>query len=345
VAVDAPYVCAAPIVVCQLFVTRELSFAEGIAVYLPQAGFSPLWVHLTGGGYVWGASWHGLSVQLDLTLVTIATIVLGSMLWSRWRPAPSDGPSAPEALGTSGRVGYIAAWVAVGYFGYLLTPASAPLYVHVPGFSTLQFPWRLLSFVSVLAVTLAAFPLLARLRWGNRDVSLHAAWLLLALTYVSSPWLHEVRYAWIPRDELEQELPASARLQVGGFEYHPRVAGVTGDALIELSTRAEPKPDEPSWSRPGYSVERLDEPAFEKGKRGYHVSSSEPTRVLLPIAYSPFIRVYAVDQGGTKTRLATYRQPSEPRIQFDVPAGELNVLVRYPNVFSIYADIVAGRVR
>jgi len=73
--------------------------------------------------------------------------------------------------------------------------------------------------------------------------------------------------------------------------------------------------------------------------------TGEPTRVLLPIAYSPFIRVYAVDQGGTKTRLATYRQPSEPRIQFDVPAGELNVLVRYPKVFSIYADIVAGRVR
>jgi hypothetical protein len=325
-----------PIVVCQLAVVGELNFAEGIASFQPQDSYATLAEHLTGGSYVWGATQLGYSVQLDIPLLIAALLGLLQVCWraARRRLAPAS------AWPAGGRLAYTACWLWAGYYAFLLSPASAPLYRSLPGFAMLQFPWRLLSFVAVASVALAAYPWLARAQ-GGRNAALGGACWLLLVTYAVSPWLHPIRYAWFPASELEGPPPPATQFRLAGFEYHPRVPGVAGADIIRYTQGLSPSPDERLWHTGDYSVERVDDPAFEKGERLYHVRSTTPAAVTLPIAYSPFIHVEAV-RGKSHERLATRRTPSDPRVCFDVSAGELDVLVKFPTLLSLYRDLLAG---
>jgi hypothetical protein len=204
----------------------------------------------------------------------------------------------------------------------------------------LQFPWRLLSFVAVASVALAAYPWLARAQ-GGRNAALGGACLLLLVTYATSPWLRPIRYAWYPSSELEGPPPPATQFRLAGFEYHPKVEGVAGADIIRYTQGLSPSPDEQRWQTRDYSVERVDAPAFEKGERRYRVRSTAPAAVTLPIAYSPFIHVEAVGAKGYEP-LATRRTPSDPRICFDVPEGELEVLVTFPTLLGLYGDLLAG---
>jgi hypothetical protein len=327
---------ALPIIVCQLAVMKELNFAEGIAAFLPQDSYATLAEHVTGGSYVWGATQLGYSVQLDMPLLIVALLGLLPLCWraARRRLAPAS------AWPAGGHVAHAACWLWLAYYAFLLSPASAALYRSLPGFAMLQFPWRLLSFVSVASVTLAAYPWLARMHSG-RNGALGGACLLLLVTYAVSPWLRPIRYAWFSAAELEGPPPPATQFRLAGFEYHPKVPGVPGADIIRYTQALSPSPDQQLWNTRDYSVERVDVPAFEKGERLYHVHSTAPAAVTLPIAYSPFIHVEALEAKGHK-RLATRRTPSDPRVCFDVPAGELDVLIRFPTLLSLYGDLLAG---
>jgi len=326
---------ALPIVVCQLAVVGEIHFAEGTAVFQPPDSYASLAEHLTGGSYVWGATPKYLSVQVDLPLLAVALLALLAVCWpaARRRLAPAS------AWPPGGHVAYAACWLWALYYAFLLSPASAPLYRALPGFSLLQFPWRLLSFIAVSSVTLAAYPWLARAR-GSHNAALGGACLLLGITYVASPWLRTIQYEWVPSAQLEAAPPPATQFRMAGFEYHPRVAGVVAADVIDFTQRLLPSPDQLQWHADVYSVERTDTPVFEKGERTYRVRSERPTTVVLPIAYSPFIHVETLAENGRR-RLPTRRQPRDPRIHIDVPAGALDVLVTFPTLFSLYRDLLA----
>jgi len=327
---------ALPIVVCQMAVVGEVHFVEGIATFKPSDGYASLAEHLTGGSYVWGATPQGYSVQIDLPFLGFAVLGLLVACWpaARRRLAPAlDWP-------VGGRVAYTACWLWIGYYAFLLSPASAPLYRSLPGFALLQFPWRLLSFIAVASATLAAYPWLARARTGHNG-ALGGACLMLLVTYAASPWPHPIRYPWVRSSELEAAPPPATQFRLAGFEYHPKVPGVVGADIIRYTQALSPSPDEQLWHTRDYSVARVDAPAFESGQRLYRVHSTTPAAVTLPIAYSPFIHVEAVGLKAQE-RLATRRTPSDPRIQFDVPDGELDVLVTFPTLLSLYRDLLAG---
>jgi hypothetical protein len=327
---------ALPILVCQLAVVDEIHFAEGVAIYQPSNAYSSLADHLTGGSYVWGAEPGGLSVQLELPLLAIALFGLLTFCW----PAARRHVAPSSTLPPGGRVAYAACWLWALYYALLLSPASASLYRWLPGFSLLQFPWRVLSFLAVASVTLAAYPWLARAR-AAPNAALGWACLLLGITYAASPWLRPIRYGWVPSAEIEAEPPSATKFRLGGFEYHPKVEGVAGADVIAYARRLRPRPDKPRWHTPKYRVERVDAPAFEKGERIYRVRSEQPATVVLPIAYSPFIHLEALGAEG-RERIPTRRRPEDPRIHFVVPAGELDVLVTFPTLFSLYGDLLAG---
>jgi hypothetical protein len=333
---------SAPIVVCQMLLTPELNFKEGLIIFAPKDNFSSLERHLTGGDYRWGRNSEGYSVQLDMPLVVIAGVALAwvskAHLWPRLKrfrsPAQGDRDTPPW-LG-----GYLACWLCLPYFAFLLSSASNAVYVHVPGFWALQFPWRLLTFVSVLSVILAAVPLVGVVRLGSLGAGTAFAWVLLGVTYVSSPWLHAIEYAWIPGPMLEAPLSPNAMLHVGGSEYHPKVPGKSGVALIEYLYALRPAADASHWSGPGYTVQRVDTPAFEKGSRTYRVHAERASVVVLPIAYSSFIRVVQVVRG-ERTRVPTFKQRVDPRIHIGVAAGAVDLEVHFPTLVSLYSDLIS----
>jgi hypothetical protein len=191
-----------------------------------------------------------------------------------------------------------------------------------------------LSFVSVLVVIVAAFPLTARLRWRPRDDGVAAAALLAIVAYSGSPWMHEIRYAWISPDELEAALPATVRLNLGGFEYHPRVAGVAPKDLVAHLSQLSPSPDASTWSTDAYAVERIDTPELEKGSRAYRVRANRASTLVLPLAYARHIRATHRAEGNDFA-LPTYRTDSDPRIHIDVPQGETQIELRFPTVWRL----------
>lgn len=330
-----------PIVACQLLLVPELNFKEGLTVFAPKDYFSSLAQYLTGEDYRWGRD-AGYSVQLDMPLVVIAgvalTWVLQTYLCQRSKRLGASPEGAREA--SVWLRGYLACWLCVPYFAFLLSSASNAAYVHIPGFWALQFPWRLLAFVSVLSVILATVPLVLLVRLGSFGGGTAFAAVLLGVTYVSSPWPHGIQYAWIPGSEVEAPLSPTARLHMGGSEYHPKVPGMSGGALIDYLNALQPTPDASRWRSPNYAVERVDPPAFEKGSRIYRVRAARASVVVLPIAYSSFIRVDQVNHG-ERTRVPTSKQPTDPRIHIDVPPGEVELEVRSPTLVSLYADAIS----
>jgi hypothetical protein len=234
-------------------------------------------------------------------------------------------------------------WACAAYFAFLLSPASSWVYERIPGFALLQFPWRLLSFVSVLAVTLAAYPLLcdrsisADGRSCERPGSDRTGVLAVALasiSYVVSPWMHPIRYEWFSSEELEAKLEPTARVNVGGFEYHPKVHGWEGMQLVSHLGALEPSPSASQWTMRDYSVRRLDEPAFEKGNRVYRINAASAATVILPLAYSRSVLAHRLGSA-TAQRLATYRTEDDPRIHVDVDPGETDIEFRFPTVWNL----------
>jgi len=78
------------------------------------------------------------------------------------------------------------------------------------------------------------------------------------------------------------------------------------------------------------------------------VSDWSCQQTLHALLRATFVQAQDLSRGpsGRYNRSGSWRswvRLREPRFQFDVPAGELNGLVRYPNVFSRYADIMTGR--
>jgi hypothetical protein len=326
---------AAPIAVAQLAVMPEVTFREGASVFLARDHFHSVVEHLTGGAFAWGNDYEALSVKLDTPLLVAAVGSLITLLRAALaRPAAVSSSFKPAR-------GYWAAWIWVAYLAFLLTPAALPLYEHAPGFWALQFPWRLLAFLSPLAVALAVYPLFHGVRLGRFGGEL-CAWFLLAITLASSPWLSRTRYTWYSRAELERPLAPGAQLHVGAFEYHPHVEGVEGRAIFDHLDALVPRPSAREWQTLGYHVARTDPPAFEGGLRSYQVRAERLSSIILPIAYSPFIRVERVE-AGVRARLPVARTPEDPRLRVELPAGESLLEVRYPTLLSLYRDLLRGR--
>jgi hypothetical protein len=330
-------VVVGPILIGQRAVLPDLNFEAGISQFVPTERYSSLNDHLTGGAFIWGQKHEVHSVQLDVALVALAVFLGAALLWVRIAGKITGKPRVAPTVTPS----YRYCWTLVPYFAFLMSPVSAFVYRKVPGFWAIQFPWRALTYSSLLSVVLAAYPWLSWLRIGRERGERAAAWTLLALVGLGSPFLHTINYEWYPGDWVAGPLPPTSQIFVGGIEYHPKMSGHAGVWLFDHFARLEPRPDAQSWNAAGYSVARLDEPALEKGARVYQVHAALPTAVTLPLSYSPFIHVDSVHDGHGE-RAATYRLSQEPLVHVDVPAGDTELRVQFPSFWSLFVDIVTG---
>jgi hypothetical protein len=146
--------------------------------------------------------------------------------------------------------------------------------------------------------------------------------------------MHPIRYAWFSARELEASLGPTARVNVGGFEYHPRVHGWHGAELVSYLAELDPSPGASEWQAGDYAVRRLDPPEFEKGWRVYRVHATRVATAILPVAYARFVRAKRIAAEGA-TRLETYRTDDDPRIHVDVGVGDTDIMIRFPTVWSL----------
>ena len=164
---------------------------------------------------------------------------------------------------------------------FLLTPASLPLWSHIPQLSYLQFTWRLNALLEAMLV-LAAAPLLHELgltRWKSA-----AASTLLAAACIGPAWLTDRQ----PCDDEDTVEARAARYHSPAGteptdEYTPKLAD--NDALKEGNPGYWLIPqDQPIDTAPQPSQEQGQEPGQEQGQVPAQEPAQAPSHLVLKLA-------------------------------------------------------------
>lgn len=206
---------------------------------------------------------------------------------------------------------------------FLLTPASAPIWHHVPLLSFVQFPWRLLGLTTTLAALLCG---VAALRIGeilrqSPTVVLIPALAIFLLVAVESPRLYPLE-PFVDSgdlnaaDILDYETRTGAIGTTGTGEFTPVWVQVwpSGPPPCGGWTNGSRNPRlAPNCLPEGVQVEWLRGDALHEE---YVVTVADPTIISYPVFYFPPWRV-AIDDKPIPTRPAE----SSGTLEFDLPAG------------------------
>jgi hypothetical protein len=224
--------------------------------------------------YVWDTDWSavgrksvGLTVQLDhamLVLLAVAICALAVM------PVAADGRNRTDALKR------VAPFVIIGSLCFILQlPITAAIYEVLPGGAFIQFPWRLLAFLTPALIIAAVYLADAALPGDARPFALGAAavWML-----VSCIAFAPMRMRRVPIDP-----PPMARVDFSYFrEYEPKTA---------RSLRTLVKIIGEHWAGSGCSY-RIESGADEVPEVRFDVDCVRSAVLPLPLYASPLHMVY-----------------------------------------------------
>jgi hypothetical protein len=297
-----------------------------------------------------GERWWG--TQLDQSLVALAAtgflMVVVSGGSRRFRAAEQNRresdhsgvvPRASAALLTErgSQLAFLATGIVV--LGGLQLRWATPFYQYVPGMVYLQFPWRLLTFLTPLLLLTALWPItyFARHHRPNVARALAIGFLVLAV-WQSRAW---ERPQW-PTFAAEQvEARGAPGREVGAWgvgEFLPIVAGEPVSKQIDEAQ---------AMAADGvYPACELVPPAagtVQMGRRDvweqmtFTVTTTCPqaATVALPLTFSPLMRIYRKDSD-RRSVVVSYRTPHDPRARFDVPPGRHEFEVRLPTMANLW---------
>ena len=204
-AVAIPVVVAGPVAAAIWLVGPEFRI-DRFRVYLPQDQIAS-WRRLLIDEFPWGTTWHGGSIEIGRYLLA-ALVVVGALALirgARVRVAP---------------LAFLAA-SCLAYVGLQL-PQAAQLYRAARILQILQFPWRLLVFVTPLVILLVAELARAVAASGRRwayaaSAPLAAAWVA-QVVFAQAPY--RATYEWMDPHMLEGML-AAGEIETGAGEFLP----------------------------------------------------------------------------------------------------------------------------
>jgi hypothetical protein len=200
---------------------------------------------------------------------------------------------------------------------FLRLEAAKPLYDHVPGLRYIQFPWRLLSFMTVLLLALSA-ALFGRIR---PRLATPLACVVLAVLATHRRTLYdageEVRLPREPHAKLVASMEPNH--YVKWVEYLPAVPGPASDQeLIE-------------WARGPAALSATCQVRLAGCAHCFVTECTAPGSIALPYAFSGLELV----TDGAGRSVPVYREQDDPRVQFDVGAGRTELRYRTPGWSSV----------
>jgi hypothetical protein len=219
-------------------------------------------------------------------------------------------------------------------------PSSTIFYAQVPGANLIQFPWRLLGYISVLllVVLMMLLHLLegishsVTLRWWSTDLHLTKILGIIALPLISAAIILLSLSRSIDYGSHKQSCPAAPAAAVWP-EYFPRMSGDNSTeekkwALFDLADRG---PEAPTCT--DFSAERLASSSL-MNKR-FLTYCAEATTVKLPVAYSS-IESVSVRDGDVWRRTPHMRTDDDPRIAVNVNKGFNQIRVALPSSRNLW---------
>ena len=187
----------------------------------PVNEFQKLYLYFAHNSFGWGEQWKGISVEINRYILSGILVFMGMNLAKKTKVrTPSN---------------YYFLFLFVFYF-YLQTPLSIEFYLHFPKAQFLQFPWRLLSFLTPITICILFYfctQLLIHGKYSQRWVySLMGIILFLSLSFPYRAL--RIQYEWYSGSEIVDkisklnQLPPYAEYLPKGYtvkDLHPEASG------------------------------------------------------------------------------------------------------------------------
>lgn len=189
--------------------------------------------------------------------------------------------------------------------------AAGPIYEHVPGLRYIQFPWRLLSFLTVLSIALSA-ALFGRLR--PRLATLLSCAVLAVLAARSRVFYYADEYGRISPEEMVAALQPSR--DVRWWEYVPSTPpGYANDWQMR------------DWAQGPVAGDDVCSVRAEGCARCFVAECTAPGIILLPYAFSGLELV----TDGAGRSVPAFRVRADARVRLSVGTGRTELRYRKPS--------------
>lgn len=312
--------------VCTIFVLITMSFLsthspmditqEG---YLPSRNYRPLQDYLWDSSYSWG-NWSDLTVRIDGVILLLVGVFIAMAFLKKIKLNRE----------------YIFIIGALVLFLYLQTGLSSVVYDVVSPFQVIQFPWRLLAYITPLLIFLG-LGALAALPLRRSQQVLVVGGLLgihLAFSAVAAPL-----EAFTSSNDL-----SSRAYKTTEYSLEKKLLGI-GEYLPVFTT----SPGRVSALRQRYDWYENNKESFSENSGCKITSSTENHEdlieilwlecidrgeVKLPINYSKLLRIYSYD-GSKKIRSLITASEADPRAIIGIKKGMNTVEIHKPTVLSL----------
>jgi len=279
---------------------------DQLRVYLPTQNFEPPKRYLTMPRFRWGEEWKGFSVEIGRSVLLGLAALLPLCVVARQRP----GRRAVALIGGTALVCFA-----------LQLELSAPFYRYVPLVDVIQFPWRLMTFVTpaviVLFGELAAAAMRSPARW-QRAATAAVVVAVTASQVVFAVRAQRIRYPWIPAEELARAVrdldgpwAGNEFLARGVHPVPPRVPFLAIEGCVLRSS--VPSGD---LSRP-----------FHFARIELEVEAGPACTIHFSQFATPFVGVTGVPPGAV-------RRTAQGTIEIEVPPGARRVVLERRGVLA-----------
>jgi len=219
------------------------------------------------------------------------------------------------------------------FFVFLQLKPSNFFYENVPGADFIQFPWRLLTFITILHLNLLLW-FLGHLKSIKPSKTPHllSGILLLSVVIIYPPF-KGTKYWWYKKDEVERKINVTCN--VG--EYLPSIFGddflYLQQHMYLLSRRGIEIKEKGNYMEI-LNKEELKNEALRVRLKADIENISE---VVLPVTYSALTRMYKLDQESKKKQqIPVYRTDSDPRIRAVLPYGDYLLQIDLPTLKNLF---------
>ncbi len=296
-------------------------------VYSPQTHIVPMLRYFWDNEWSWvGKEWVGLSLQIDSGLLLA---FIGMLITFAWR----HGTDAQDTLRVAWSITLLTLVIII--MMALQTRAALVVFEWLPGARYIQFPWRLLLFVSISLVLCAAILL-------NQVRLIHSPRLAIALglalmvsTLANKPWWVGMPRPWFSPAEVAAALHST--YDSDPPEYFPRMTGVASNPWPGWGPAAQALRDLRQRFPYTCQVTLLDNLDGERAKARISVSCATSGTAALPAFLVRGLRVEA-----NRVPIVASRSCQDPRALVELPAGTSLLTLRFPTWWSVMAALVSG---
>jgi len=310
------------------------------AGYLASSNFHPFYDYLLHPHYIWLNASTDLTVQIDFGITIPLVIILLGLLIDLF----SFSKLGHFTRKLKGKLG-VFLLASMTIFILLQLKISGTLYEHLKFMQFLQFPWRLLTYITVLGIIFIAY---ATTRYNNKLFLNIFSIVWLGSFVLLSPVFKTVQHGYTTTRQFSYRAPVEQKTGTGSMmgigEYLPRVYkdGAELKSLEVASLYGEKFNDDKETELIKGGPCTIQSPTnnmYESMSFTTIIRCDTKSLVALPISFNDFTTIQDIKSG----ERITYRRmdKEDPRIIITVPANKkLNLLVSLPTVPRIIKKLL-----